>query len=65
MLGEKIVAKGDKSEDEPLDFAQAWKDSSNYIDLQQHLSEVAKSRDEILEIKYDTEFAVPWLQRDK
>ena len=50
--------------DEPLDFAKAWDESSNYVDLQKQLEQAAESPDEALEIKYDSEFAVKWYRRD-
>lgn len=64
VLGEKITVRGESGEDEPLDFSRAWDKSPNYTDLRQQLREAAESKDETLEIKYDTEFAVPWNRRD-
>eukprot|EP00581_Thalassiosira_minuscula_P015180 CAMPEP_0183715372 /NCGR_PEP_ID=MMETSP0737-20130205/9619_1 /TAXON_ID=385413 /ORGANISM="Thalassiosira miniscula, Strain CCMP1093" /LENGTH=1519 /DNA_ID=CAMNT_0025944463 /DNA_START=22 /DNA_END=4581 /DNA_ORIENTATION=- len=64
VLGQKIMSKGNDTDGEPLNFAEAWKDSSNYVDLQRRLSEAAESKDENLEIKFDTQFAVPWYTRD-
>jgi ABC-type multidrug transport system ATPase subunit len=64
VLGEKIMVKGEKGENEALDFAKAWNDSSNYSDLRRRLAEAFDSQDESLEIKYETEFAVNWLRRD-
>lgn len=52
------------SEEKPLQFSKAWNDSSNCTDLQRRLTEAAESPDEALEIKYDSEFAVPWYRRD-
>ena len=63
VLGETIVVKGNNDEDEPLDFASAWKDSTNNDNLQNRLVEVTESQDEALHIKYDTEFAAPWYRR--
>lgn len=65
VLGENIMVEGENGEDEPLNFSRAWDDSSNYVDLQRRLAEAAESPDDNLEIKFDTEFAVPWLRRDK
>ena len=48
-----------------MDFAQAWKESSNYEAIQQELAEVSESKDEALKIKYAKQFAVPWRERDR
>ena len=52
------------SREKPLQFSEAWNESSNCTDLQRRLTEAAESPDEALEIKYDSEFAVPWYRRD-
>lgn len=65
VLGESIV-----SGDEPLDFARAWEQSSNYAELQRKLcSDETKegagdTRDETLKITYDSEFASSWWEMD-
>jgi ABC-type multidrug transport system ATPase subunit len=64
VLGEKIMIDGVTSENEALDFAKAWNDSSNYLDLRRRLAKATESQDESLEIKYETEFAVNWFRRD-
>ena len=64
VLSEEIMVKGENGEDEPLDFSDAWNASSNCVDLQRRLVEAAESQDEAMEIKYESEFAVPWYRRD-
>jgi len=59
VLGQKIMVK-----DESLNFAKAWIDSSNYLDLRRRLVQEAESQDEKLQIKYDTEFAASQQRRD-
>lgn len=65
VLGEKIVATGDNGgEDGQLNFARAWENSSNYVELKQLLAQVTDTKDESCLIQYDTEFAVGWWKRD-
>lgn len=64
VLSEKIMIKGENGEDEPLDFAKAWNISLNCVDLQRRLVGAAESQDDTLEIKYESEFAVSWYERD-
>lgn len=63
-LGEKITVKGESGDDETLDFAKAWKQSSNFSSIQQMLSEVSESPDETKKVQVDSKYAVPWYKRD-
>mmetsp|Transcript_13283 Transcript_13283/g.25371 ORF Transcript_13283/g.25371 Transcript_13283/m.25371 type:complete len:746 (-) Transcript_13283:283-2520(-) len=65
VLSENIMVSGvNDQEDEPLDFAKAWENSSNKVDLQKQLSEAGETQDPNLKIEYDTQFAASWYQRD-
>jgi ABC-type multidrug transport system ATPase subunit len=59
VLGQTIMVK-----DETLNFAKAWIDSSNYLDLCRRLVQEAESQDDKLQIKYCTEFAASQQRRD-
>ena len=65
VLNEKNMIERDEGEDELIDFAKAWKESSNNDNLQQKLIEATESPDDALKITYDTKFAVSWFQRDR
>jgi len=64
VLGEHISAKGQSGEDEVLSFATAWNQSSNCADLANHLAEINETREEEMEIKFDSTFPVGWFKRD-
>ena len=62
-IAEKIVPAGG-DERFALDFSSAWQDSQNNQDLKERLTEIIESKDEALEIKYDTQFAAKRGQRN-
>ena len=64
VLGEHISVKGESEEVENLNFATAWKQSSNSTDTVKRLTEIAETRDEEMEIKFDSTFPVGWFKRD-
>lgn len=64
VLGERISVNGQNGEGEDLNFAKAWSKSSNCTDLANHLNEITETRDEEMEIKFDSEFPVGWFKRD-
>jgi len=65
VLGEHISAKGQSDgEDEVLSFATAWNQSSNCADLANRFAEINETRDEEMEIKFDSTFPVGWFKRD-
>ena len=64
VLGEHISVKGANGEDDDLNFATAWKESSNCIDVAKRLTEITETKDEEMEIKFDSTFAVGRFKRD-
>ena len=60
VLGEHVMVKGESGEEEPLDFAKAWKGSANYADLQQQLEKIDKT----VEITYKSDFACKSSERN-
>ena len=62
VLGEKNMVQGEDGQHVPLDYAEAWKESSNYADLQQQLTESTESPDEMSRIKFDSKFALSWFE---
>ena len=65
VLEEKIMVKGeDGGEEEPLDFAKAWKESYNYGVIQLQVSEATESPDQSKKITFDSKYAVKWYRRD-
>jgi len=64
VLGERISVKGESGEDEALNFATAWTQSSNCADVAKRLTEITETRNDDMEIKFDGEFPVGWFKRD-
>lgn len=64
VLGEKISVQCECGEKEELNFATAWEQSSNSADVTKRLNEIAESRDNEMEIKFDSVFPVNWFKRD-
>merc|ERR1711933_460335 len=60
VLGEHIIVKGESGKQDLLDFAAAWKGSSNNAELQRRLDDMYETE----EIKYESEFARPWSERN-
>lgn len=65
VLGEHISVKNEASgEDEELNFATAWKESSNSVEVSKRLTEITETKEEEMEIKFEDTYAVGWLKRD-
>lgn len=65
VLGEHISVKNKASgEDEELNFAIAWKESSNSVEVSKRLTELSETKEEEMEIKFEDTYAVGWLKRD-
>ena len=65
VLGEHISVKNEASgEDEDLNFATAWKESSNSVEVSKRLTEITETKEEEMEIKFEDTYAVGWLKRD-
>jgi len=65
VLGEHISIKNEASgEDEELNFATAWKESSNSVEVSKRLTEITETKEEEMEIKFEDTYAVGWLKRD-
>lgn len=60
VLGEQVMAREEGGVEESLDFAKAWKGSSNYAALEKELAEL----EETVEIQYESEFACQAYERN-
>lgn len=58
VLGESIMVKGKDGEEDPLDFALAWEQSSNCEAIALQVSEATKFLDEAKHITYSGKYAV-------
>ena len=63
QLNKKAITNSE-GENEPIDFAKAWKQSEKFQSLQGELDDVVARRDERLRIEFDEEYAQPWYRRD-
>ena len=64
VLDETIMVEGEEGKEEQLDFALAWKGSSNCGAMALQVAEASKLPDESKKITYSQKYAVKWYTRD-
>jgi len=65
VLNDGLMEKGEDGEDQPLDFAKAWNDSSNCEEIASQVAKATEAQDETKKITFSGKYAVKWWLRDR